>query len=179
MKDETAIVLNSLLYILHKFDNHVTGIHKLCKILYFAEQKHLAKFGKPITEDDYVAMKFGPVPSTALDLYKFSKRKEQFQDFFPSTYFNVNRYNISSVEDPDLEWLSKTEIQCIDEAFEENKDLSFEELTDKSHDSAWHNAYDHSVHYMDRIEIAEAGGANEPMIHYLSNKEEAKKVKFI
>ncbi len=36
--------------------------YSLLKILYFAEQKHLVKYGRPITGDNIIAMDFGPVP---------------------------------------------------------------------------------------------------------------------
>jgi len=34
--------------------------HKIFKILYFADQKHLANYGRPIIGDHYIAMEHGP-----------------------------------------------------------------------------------------------------------------------
>ena len=56
--------------ILSNFKDGVCDFHKLFKILYFAEQKHLLQYGRTITGDRYIAMKDGPVPSNIYDLLK-------------------------------------------------------------------------------------------------------------
>lgn len=44
--------------------------HELFKILYFADQEHIKIYGRPITGDKYIAMKYGPVPSFLYDILK-------------------------------------------------------------------------------------------------------------
>ena len=51
-----------LLYIMQSFPHGVEFI-KLFKILYFAQQDHLLKYGKVLIEDSFKALKHGPVPS--------------------------------------------------------------------------------------------------------------------
>jgi len=41
---------------------------KALKLVYFADRFHLRKYGRPITNDDYFAMKLGPVPSGTRDI---------------------------------------------------------------------------------------------------------------
>lgn len=41
---------------------------KALKLIYFADRYHLRKYGRPITNDDYWAMKLGPVPSGTRDI---------------------------------------------------------------------------------------------------------------
>ena len=41
---------------------------KAAKLLYLADQRHLFKFGRPITGDRYIAMDLGPVPESAYQL---------------------------------------------------------------------------------------------------------------
>ena len=53
--------VNSLLFVVSQLEKADT--HKTYKILYFADQKHLLRYGRPISGDTYVKMKFGPVPS--------------------------------------------------------------------------------------------------------------------
>jgi uncharacterized phage-associated protein len=43
---------------------------KLFKLLYLSDKDHLVRFGRPITGDNYAAMKDGPVPSHLYDLFK-------------------------------------------------------------------------------------------------------------
>jgi uncharacterized phage-associated protein len=176
MEDKIAIVINSLIYILSKFEDNTAEFHKTFKILYFAEQKHLAKYGKSITDDSYAALPYGPVPSLAYDIVKYSKGTDTTNENLAeaSKMITVNHNNITSNIEVDLEWLSKTEIDCLDESFNENKDLTFGQLTDKSHDIAWKG----STHWMDTLEIAKAGGANESVINYIVSKNELKRLRF-
>ena len=51
-----------VLYIMQSFTQGVDYI-KLFKILYFAQQDHLVKYGKVIVEDSFRALKHGPVPA--------------------------------------------------------------------------------------------------------------------
>lgn len=52
--------VNSILFSLTRLGG-VTDMHKLYKILYFADQRHLSLYGRSITGDVYIAMQFGPV----------------------------------------------------------------------------------------------------------------------
>jgi len=53
--ENLTITVNTLLYIIGKLGG--TGdFHKVFKILYFADQKHLVRYGFAITDDRYIAM---------------------------------------------------------------------------------------------------------------------------
>lgn len=41
---------------------------KALQLVYFADRYHLRKFGRPITNDEYFAMPYGPVASGAKDI---------------------------------------------------------------------------------------------------------------
>lgn len=47
--------------------------YDILKTLFVADKTHLNEYGRPITFDNYVAMKAGPVPSLAYDLLKENK----------------------------------------------------------------------------------------------------------
>jgi len=49
--------IHSVFFILNEIEEGC-DIHKVCKILYFADQKHLVKWGRPITGDHYIKMNF-------------------------------------------------------------------------------------------------------------------------
>lgn len=72
LEEKIEGTIHLLLYILQKLGGR-SDIHKLFKILYFAEQKHLVRYGTAISQDHYHAMKNGPVPSIAYDIYKSVK----------------------------------------------------------------------------------------------------------
>ena len=62
------------LYILSKCG--ATDYIHLFKILYFAEKKHYATYGAHITNDTFIAMEHGPVPSFLYDALKLVTHQE-------------------------------------------------------------------------------------------------------
>lgn len=135
--------INSILYSLQKLGGN-TDMHKICKILYFADQKHLAEYGRSITGDIYIAMKFGPVPSYIDDLLKalrgdsFFSSSREIEPLKECIIFE-NRFIMRGIKDPDLNELSRTDIKCLDYAIELCRDKNFTELTEFSHGLAWNN----------------------------------------
>jgi len=65
--------LEKLVAALGYFAESVTDLTKLkaAKLLYFADQYHLFRYGRPVIGDSYVAMDLGPVPESA---YQFIGR---------------------------------------------------------------------------------------------------------
>lgn len=59
-------------------------------------------------------------------------------------------------------------MQCINESVQENKNLSFNDLTDKSHDEAW-NQTDRDKE-ISPVAIARAGGADSHMVRYIEDQ---------
>lgn len=147
--------------------------YSLLKILYFAEQNHLSKYGRPITGDNIIAMDFGPVPSISYDEIKYSKINPQF--------FEITQENIvkaKQIADKDL--LSETDVECLDEAIEENKHLSFGDLKAKSHDAAYNWTLEHlgknsTIPY---LEIAKVKGASVEMLEYIKLTSETSNFSF-
>ncbi|MEY4203784.1 MAG: hypothetical protein RL013_1487 [Bacteroidota bacterium] len=155
--------LHSVLFVLQRLGGR-SDFHKVFKILYFADQKHLTTYGTPISGDIYVAMAHGPVPSKLYDIFK-DTRESALADKTYKNYFDViNGHFISANMQPNLEVLSQSNLECLEEAITENQHLSFAELTEKSHREAWEAAtYDE----MSFIDIAREGGASAEMLKYI------------
>jgi uncharacterized phage-associated protein len=171
---EPEKALTALLYIAQRLiersviNPKVTpDIHRISKILYFADQKHLARYGRPILGDFFVAMKDGPVPSETYDLIK-SVRGDSIicsaGDY--GQYFNVKGFLIYPNQNPDLNELSESDLECINESTMENQDLSFGDLRKKSHDLAYDCA-DRNDHISFK-KMAEVGGADKAMLTYIT-----------
>ena len=163
--------INSLLYILQKLGGK-TDMHKLCKILYFADQKHLSEYGRSITGDTYIAMQYGPVPSCVDDILKalrgdsFFSNSNEIDSLRGSIVFE-NRFILSSKKNPDMDELSKTDINCLDAAIEFCKDKSFQELTLVSHGLAWSNTQrDRTISVKD---ILREAGDEEAYVEYIAD----------
>ena len=152
---------------------HSPNLHKIFKIFYFADQKHIASYGRPIVGDSYVAMKYGPVPT---NLYSIFQSVRGDADCFSSeayrAFFKVKGHNVSPLADPDLDELSESEIECLDSSIEENKTKDFDELTELSHDLAYENAGQNcDISFRD---IAKVAGASQSTIAYMQEISESR-----
>ena len=66
-----------------------------------------------------------------------------------------------------MDWLSESEIACLNEAIQENQHLDFKTLTEKSYDAAW--ADSKRDREIDIIKVAKAGGADKDMLDYIED----------
>lgn len=148
--------VNSLLFIVSSLEKADT--HKTYKILYFADQKHLLKYGRPIFGDTYIKMEYGPVPSFVKNVVD-----ENIQGL-EEIVAKYNKYFMKPLVEPNLDYLSESDLECLNEAMKENKDLDFTTLTEKSHDYAYNKA----VWNIDYIDMAKAVGADENLLKFIS-----------
>ncbi|OQY45782.1 MAG: hypothetical protein B6240_08350 [Desulfobacteraceae bacterium 4572_87] len=80
--------------------------HKVFKILFFADQKHLSRYGRPVVGDYYVAMRHGPVPSRIYDILKSIRGDSPFPGDEFEKYFAVDRHFIKPRTTPDMDIFS-------------------------------------------------------------------------
>lgn len=136
------------------------GKHSLAKVLYFADQKHLVRYGRPIIGDDYIKMPYGPVPSA---IYDGVKRNGMYKILEGA--IEVKGNDIYPKLEPDMDELSESDIECLGQSIDENVHLSFGELKDKSHQLAWNSAQ--SSNSLNIQNIAKEGGACEDMLNHI------------
>lgn len=168
-KYEKAV--NSLLYSLQQLGGK-TDMHKLCKILYFADQKHLSKYGRSITGDTYIAMQYGPVPSCVDDILKALRGDSFFSSNDSITelknyLFFENRFIIRGLKIPDLDELSVSDIECLDFAINLCRSKNFAELTAFSHGVAWNNT--RPDREMSIKDILREAGDEEAYVEYIAD----------
>lgn len=166
------------LYILKKCS--ATDYIHLFKILYFAEKEHYAEYGKHITKDTFIAMEHGPVPSFLYNALKLVTNQEQANADNP-LWIIANAvtpgsaelyYYFAAAEEPDMDELSKAEIASLDKSIAAHKDMSPWDLSEKSHDEAWHEAWDAAQNSaMNSYKIAKAGGASDGFVEYLKEQD--------
>lgn len=128
--------LETLVYVANKERRHYWAL----KVFYFADKEHLRRFGRQIFSESYYAMEKGPVPSLAYDIVKYVRGNghSNFSNPDPLTALRVpDNRTIEPKRMADLKYLSKSEIECLDYAYELIKGLSFGDLMKLSHDSAY------------------------------------------
>lgn len=162
--------VNAILFVLEKLGGR-TDMHKLCKILYFADQKHLSDYGRSITGDTYIAMQYGPVPSNVDDILK-AVRGDSFFSGYVEELKNLlrfdNRYIISALVSPDMDELSGTDAECLTYATDLCRGMSFGQLTEFSHGVAWSNtAKDRAISVKD---IMREAGDEEEYVDYITGQ---------
>ena len=133
--------------------------HSILQILYFADKEHLEKYGRFICGDKYAAMKHGPVPSGVYDLLKLvrgdlSPTFKLSPEIVGSVYQSIDIYEsvkIKNKREPDLEMFSASDIECLNNSIKKYGSLSFNMLTDLSHDKAWELADENDLMGIDHI----------------------------
>lgn len=164
-KDAT---LNAVLYILEKMGGSA-DMHKIFKTLYIADQSHLGKYGRTITGDVYIAMEYGPVPSKTDDIFKSIRGDSYFKAGELNKYLHfVNRYVVEPSMKSNTDYLSETDIECLDMAVDKCKDKTFDELTNMTHGFAYQNTKrDRPMSFKD---ILRETGETEEYVNYISDK---------
>ena len=118
-----------------------------CKTLYFADVAHLNDFGCPISGDEYVAMKNGPVPSFFYNLMKKQTRDGDIKIDLDTSIKTIesegsNNIEIKALREANLDCFSKCETEYLKRALNYCKSKSFGELLEETHKHpAWINAW--------------------------------------
>ncbi len=119
-------------------------IYHVFKILYFAEMKHLAKWGSRLVPDEFCALKYGPVPTKLYDAVKELNHPKMILSELLSEVIQFAGEDAPNVllpkREANLKFLSKSEIDALEQSIKENESLTFGQLMKKSHDKAWEEA---------------------------------------
>jgi uncharacterized phage-associated protein len=128
-------VVHSLVYIAQKLGG-VVDTYKALKIVFFADKRHLERYGRLIFGDTYIAMDHGPVPSGAYDVVKYVRGTAVWCKPHPlaKKALQAKGMNIIPLIEADLDVFSDSDLMCLDEAIEECRHLAFKELRKKSHE---------------------------------------------
>ncbi len=177
MNENLKVIKAVLLYVLQNGSQKVkSNVYYIVKTLFFAQQKHLAKFLCPIYNDHIIALKFGPVPSQIYDVLKMSRGDVDVLSFHAEDGLQKVSDAISFTDEMfvpkekvDMDYLSPSNVECLDAALEEVEKLSFEDILDMTHSAEWQRAYSSKDKTMDTVAIAREGGANEAELDYLKN----------
>ena len=113
---------------------HNADLYAVLKLLYFADKEHLARYGRFIFGDQYVALRHGPVPSGAYDLIQVARGDGWLR--CPESVdvaFAIQGNCICPKRPADVRFLSESERECLDVAVQQYGRLSFVQLRKLSH----------------------------------------------
>jgi uncharacterized phage-associated protein len=107
---------------------------KAIKLIYFADRYHLRKYGRPITNDEYFAMPYGPVNSGVKEIAENSDFLAKDEQVYASTYLKVqNQYGVKSINPVENKVFSKSDIEALSFAWDKFGKYNQYQLADLSH----------------------------------------------
>lgn len=123
--------------------------YDILKTLFLADKSHLNKFGRPVTFDNYFAMRAGPVPSLAYDLLKEDQPAIRKYDIGRLPWTKSPREvgsgrcyysNAKDVVNDDV--LSPSDVTALSDAFTAVKGMTFAQVrvlthSDPAYIEAW------------------------------------------
>ena len=121
-KFEMEKAVQAINYIIQTLElKHIDKLDAL-KLVFLADRYHLRKYGRPITNDEYWAMTYGPVASSVKDIveigdYLSSHEKDYTQKYLQKAF----THQVKSVEEVDLDVFSETDIEALNAAIAQKK----------------------------------------------------------
>lgn len=107
---------------------------KALKLIYLADRYHLRKYGRLITDDSYLAMKRGPVPSGVRDIAGATNYRQKDESNYSSRYIApCNRLEYQSIKPVDEAVFSESDLEALNFAWNTFGKLSQFELAKLTH----------------------------------------------
>lgn len=161
--------LQVILYVANSLQRK--DFHKIFKVIYFADREHLSKYGRTITGDTYIAMKDGPVPSNIDDIFKAVRGDSYFAKVeniavFSNLFCIHDWYLVQPKQQANLDYLSQTDVEELNDSLEKYGALSWDEVREKSHDYAWRVTTENRQ--MSIEDILRENGADEDFISFVT-----------
>lgn len=177
-KDDILVIKAVLLYILTHSNDGQRDIDSLVKTAYYAQQNHLAQYGTPLFKDCICALPFGPVPSNIYNVLKMASgdsnelnyhRSDDMHLASDAINFKSGRY--SAKEDPNMDFLSKSDIESLNYGIEKVAKMSFNQIKEDTHGMEWNRAFNSksSLKEMNLLNIAKEGDASSDALRYLED----------
>jgi uncharacterized phage-associated protein len=125
------------------------------------------QYGGFICGDSYVAMKHGPVPISIYEILKSVRGDGKSSCLEQSAFTVQHKYLVKPLRQADSDYFSDSDLECLDKALKEYGALSFQELTELSHDAAWHYADENDCIELEQIILTFAH--SESLLEHLKN----------
>jgi len=108
---------------------------KAVKLIWLVDRYHIRKYGRPITNDTYFAMKYGPVGSSVKDLAECSDFLAVQERNYLNKYLECDDDSnlVKSIDDVDDEVFSESEIEALDAIFDAFGNKTASQLVNISH----------------------------------------------
>ena len=107
---------------------------KALKLIFLADRYHLRKYGRLITNDSYLAMKHGPVPSTTKDIAESNDYLDELIKTYSTHYLEaINNLVLKSKAEIDISVFSESDLEALKFAWDNFGKLNQFQLRDLTH----------------------------------------------
>lgn len=106
---------------------------KALKLVFFADRYHLRLYGRPITNDRYLAMKYGPVASSCKDLAEMSEFLGEDERSYAERFLSPAGHDYVSREEVDRSEFSETDLEALEFAWREYGGADGFKVADATH----------------------------------------------
>lgn len=174
MKTSDILTIKAvLLYIISNSGRDRRDVYSVVKTAFYAQQFHFVKWALPIYNDEIHALQYGPAPSFIYDVLKFvradngklSNLSEEAKIIFSGS-IGFSQESYFPIEEVDKDYLSESNIECLDMAIKKIAKMSFNQIMKETHGAEWARAFK-AEKKMNDLAIAKEGGATEDAIGYL------------
>lgn len=168
-----------VLYIIENSSPSRRDVYSIVKTAFYAQQMQFANSGMPLYKDDICALPFGPVPSDIYHILKIARGDQNEMEFHKNDGLIEIAHSIGfdseaffSKESPDMDYLSKSDVETIDAAIKRVSEMSFDDIVKDTHSQEWDRVFNggkgkKGKRVMDNINIAKEGNASPEMLEYL------------
>jgi uncharacterized phage-associated protein len=147
-----------------------TTLYETLKLIYIADKCHLERYGRFIFGDVYAALEHGPVGSDAYDAMKQARgtrSTSRAPSIVDAIKVDPKTQKITVLREPNLDELSATDIECLDEAISKYGRWDFARLKKLTHDAAYDATLLNQKMAIEAIAATLAGAPE--LIQYLSD----------
>ena len=149
MTKEDALTIKAvLLYIIKNSGEGRRDVYSIVKTAYYAQQLHFARWALPIYKDRICALPFGPVPSTLYNILRLARGETKERSFLKREGLDMvadaigfENESFYAMEEPDLDCLSASDIECLDEAIRKVASMDFENIVKDTHGNEWRRIF--------------------------------------
>ncbi len=183
-KNEISTLKAVLLYIINGWNGtQKCDVYHIVKAAFYAQEFHLVRYMRPLCKDSIIALPYGPAPTAIYDALKIARgdaraiahhENDGLAEVAAPIVFSDEIF--STNEKPDMDYLSKSQVECLDAAMCKVGDMSFDDLVSHTHQSEWKRASRTPSRRMDLLAIAREGGADDSAIAYMKQSLELDKV---
>jgi uncharacterized phage-associated protein len=134
-----AKILESILVIIEAGErsNKPPTQFDIAKTIFLADYRHMESYGRPITYDNFVAMKHGPVPSQTYDMLKpsfaWASMEMAKAPWVTREIDATSREFIRPSRSANRSKLSESDVSALYQAFADVKAMGFAETSDVTH----------------------------------------------